>query len=421
MRFLKTSLIIISISLILVVLALFGFSLFSPEGEVAIEEGRIESVFKNLFPFGKSDDTNNLILDTDSATDDVILEGDQIVPKLRRVSNTAVAAAVTFERDEEVVIRFIERETGHIFDTTTTSLPQIRVSNTTIPRIQEVLWMPDGESLILRYIDEDSGENIESFYAEITSIEDVEEQSLIGVFLKRNIHAITLSQSGKQIFYLSGVTGDTVGTVANPNGKQGSRVFFSPLSEWILQWTSGNTIAFTTKPSAATLGYLYFFNKNSRVFEKVISGKNGLTTLVSPDKQFSLYSENIRNSITFGVLDISAKEETILPVTTLPEKCVWSINDEYVVYCAVPESIVGREYPDRWYQGLISFSDSIWKINIKTGSADMITEPESEVGLKMDIVTMMLTKDEKYLLFTNKKDSTLWSLRLGEMIPTSSN
>ena len=249
----------------------------------------------------------------------------------------------------------------------------------------------------------------------------MEEQSLVGTFLKRNIHAITLSQSGEQIFYLTGTIGDTVGTIANPNGKQSSKVFFSPLSEWTLQWTSGNTIAFTTKPSAATLGYLYFFNKSSKVFEKVIGGKNGLTTLVSPDKQSSLYSENVRNSITFGVLDIGAEEETTLPVTTLPEKCVWSINEEYVVYCAVPDSMMGREYPDRWYQGLVSFSDSIWKINTKTGTADMIIEPGREVGLEMDIITMMLTNDEKYLLFINKKDSILWSLRLGEMLPTSNN
>ena len=144
MRFLKTSLIVLSISLVLVVLALFSFSLFSPKSEVAIEEGRFESVFKNLFPFGKSESTDDLISDTDSIADGVALEGDQPVPTLRRVSNTAVASAITFESGEEVVIRFIERETGHIFDTTTTSLPQTRVSNTTIPRIQEVLWLPGG-------------------------------------------------------------------------------------------------------------------------------------------------------------------------------------------------------------------------------------------------------------------------------------
>ena len=51
----------------------------------------------------------------------------------------------------------------------------------------------------------------------------------------------------------------------------------------------------------------------------------------------------------------------------------------------------------------------------------MIIEPGREVGLEMDIITMMLTNDEKYLLFINKKDSILWSLRLGEMLPTSNN
>lgn len=410
MKFLKKSLIIIAISLVLIVLALFSFSLFSPEDDVAIEEGRLESIFKNLFPFGGGG-PNDLISDTSTTTDDILLGEDQPVPTLRKVSNTAVASVITFESGGETVIRFIERETGHIFDTTTTSLPQTRITNTTIPRIQEVVWVPGGDALILRYVDEESGENIESFYAEITRTEGVDEQSLVGVFLKRNIHTITISQSGEQIFYLTGTTGDTTGSISNPNGKQSSQVFFSPLSEWSVAWSQGNTIAFTTKPSATIPGYLYLFNKSSRAFEKILV-KNGLTTLVSPDKQFSLYSESFRDNIIFGILNINTEEITTLPVTTLPEKCVWSIDEKYVVYCAVPNSIVRGAYPDIWYQGLISFSDSIWKINTKTGTSNLIIEPQQEVGHGMDITTLVLTQNEKYLLFTNKKDSTLWSLRL---------
>ena len=67
-------------------------------------------------------------------------------------------------------------------------------------------------------------------------------------------------------------------------------------------------------------------------------------------------------------MKMSDKSYTGETLETLPEKCVWSKADASIFYCAVPENIPADNiYPDVWYQGLMSFSDAIWKVNIKTG------------------------------------------------------
>ena len=94
-------------------------------------------------------------------------------------------------------------------------------------------------------------------------------------------------------------------------------------------------------------------------------------------------------------------------ITTLPEKCVFSKTDENKIYCAVPISMPSAKYPDEWYQGLISFSDNLWQINVNTGIAKIIFYKSD-----FDITNLFTDKNENYLFFTNKKDSTLWSLQI---------
>ena len=97
---------------------------------------------------------------------------------------------------------------------------------------------------------------------------------------------------------------------------------------------------------------------------------------------------------------------------TLPEKCVWGAGSE-VVYCAVPKSINQGEYPDSWYQGEISFSDAIWKIDVASGSTTMISDPTTVPGGEdVDAIKLSLDQNQNYLFFVNKKDSYLWELSL---------
>jgi hypothetical protein len=60
----------------------------------------------------------------------------------------------------------------------------------------------------------------------------------------------------------------------------------------------------------------------------------------------------------------------------------------------------------------VSFSDDIWVIDLAMGSANVIATPVETAGEEIDFINPMLSPDEHYLIFMNKKDSSLWSLRL---------
>ena len=78
-----------------------------------------------------------------------------------------------------------------------------------------------------------------------------------------------------------------------------------------------------------------------------------------------------------------------------------------MLYCALPINISSSNQPDDWYQGVASFDDGIWSKNITTGESKSIL---SRFGA--DIMNIFISDDENYLIFTNKNDGTLWSLKL---------
>jgi len=140
----------------------------------------------------------------------------------------------------------------------------------------------------------------------------------------------------------------------------------------------------------------------------------GLTTNTSPGGAIVVYSESSDNIFKTKVWDREVRESYDLPITTLPEKCAWSNLDTTVIYCGVPKGIERGTYPDLWYQGVASFSDSLWRVDIDTRVSEQIIDPFPLARADMDIINLMISENDKYLIFTNKKDSTLWSLELAE-------
>lgn len=341
------------------------------------------------------------------------------IPRLRQISNFPVAGAMIFEDDEEnVVIRFMARETGHIYETTANSVSQRRISNTTIPKIQNAFWSEDGEELLIQYIDDASG-RVDSFYAKLEESENISEEgqvSVAGNFLPRGISSFDIQNNKdakNKLFYLIGEFGGAIGTISNMDGSGKTQIFNSKLSEWIIEWTNGNIVAFTTKSTSSVAGYLYFLNSRTGGFEKIIGDIRGLQTRISPNAKQALLSRSSSSGISLSIFDVGKKEIKTLSINTFAEKCVWSAQKTNTVYCGVPRALnISVEYPDEWLQGLISFSDDIWMIDTGEGISDLLIKPQDSANVDIDIIKPILSPNEDYLLFVNKKDSTLWSLRL---------
>jgi hypothetical protein len=120
-----------------------------------------------------------------------------------------------------------------------------------------------------------------------------------------------------------------------------------------------------------------------------------------------LWSSGNKNVAT-SILDTKTSSSREVSVGTLADKCVWSALEKNIVFCAVPKSIPGGTYPDDWYKGKISFSDSMWKINATTGETENVFDPAREVATPMDMINLGFDQKEKTLVFMNKKDMTVW-------------
>ncbi|MDO8510127.1 MAG: hypothetical protein Q7S15_00690 [bacterium] len=289
-------------------------------------------------------------------------------------------------------VRLVDRGKGHIYEIRNGS--STRLSNTTIPGIHEAVWMTP-TSLLLRSLGDN--EEIKTYYGEILA----STTSLDGFYLQNDLEQVAVR--GKSLAYLSYSAVGILDFSKKPYAKK--NIATLPLGELILEWPRAETFALTTKSAHNNIGYLYFLNEKGTI-TKVLGNIQGLTTHASPDGSALLYAND---SLTLSILETKNNVSKVLPVRTLPEKCVWSKKQASLIYCAAPEFLPSGDYPDSWYQGIVSFSDSLWKIDTKTGVA---TELSDNPPFDFDAIRPVLAPEEDYLYFINKKGLTLWSFKL---------
>src|SRR3989338_2719832 len=129
--------IIVVVVLVIIAGGVYFFAVQNNTGQTDNQSGT--DFFSSLFPFGESSPGGG----------DVTTSGDSTLAEtkpasvLRQIGDRPVAGARFIAGRNETLIRFIERETGHVFDTPLDSATVTRISNTTIPRIQEIVWLSD--------------------------------------------------------------------------------------------------------------------------------------------------------------------------------------------------------------------------------------------------------------------------------------
>jgi len=412
----KTFIIIITI-FSTIALSLFAVAYFISQksgGEVTTTEALVD-----FLPFGgvpeKPSTITDFILGGSENGDDgeIIITGPEIVlPKLRKISTTEVSGAAILGLGSSTTIRYTEKVSGHVYETNIERGNLKRISNTTIPKTQEVIFANNGQETINRYL-RDDGVTIESFSMKIPqNVED--EQDTESTFLPENIGQLITSPDYEKIFYIRTSSSGSIGTISNPDGSRKNQILESPFNEWLAFWPNLKEIILTTKASSRIPGFAYSLNINNSTFTKILGNINGLTTLMSPDGKFILYNSSDNRNISLYLYNLDNKNHEKIALDTLPEKCVWGVNSENI-YCGIPSIVSLGEYPDEWYQGLTSFSDDIWKINTQTGFIDLLSIPEDVEIDGIDLINPILSEDNKYLIFTNKKDDYLWLLNLNSI------
>ncbi len=398
--------ILVSSFIVALVGGVIWFFYFYQAGERQFDFG---VTLQNYLPFGKLGETTQPPPGQGEINGAGGEEGGGVVVfgKLRQLAAQPIAG-FTLTKATSTTVRYLERATGHIYDIGPAEAKARRISNTTIPRVYEAVFLDGGNSVLIRYLGDDNT-TIETYGATVPKTEGGE---LKGLFLPQNIADLSASPDGKKFFYLTSFGGGAVGFTAAASGSSRQQVFTSLLTEWLSFWAGEKIITLTTKPSGGVPGYLYKLDPINKSFEKIFGGVPGLTTLSSPDGKFVFYSVSGETGLSSGLYDTKNKTVVAQSVATISDKCVWAKESDKL-YCGVPEQLPQVKYPDTWYQGRVLFSDRLWSINPLNGDSDLIGELRTLSGRNIDVVKPALSSDGKYIFFVNKKDQSLWSLELG--------
>ncbi|MBI4692114.1 MAG: hypothetical protein HY773_01585 [Candidatus Terrybacteria bacterium] len=397
----KAIIILIAVAAILLIIGgIYWYYSGKPAGERP-------GIISALFPFGEEEELGLPIppegLPPPPVSEVKVLE---LIQLTKNAISGAGAASTT--------IRYIERSTGHIYEIEPNGRNRKRLSNITILKTFESFWSAKADKVILRYFETDQTYLSVKTFSATLPLQGATTTAISGMFLPQSIMAVAISPEEDKIFYLDatekGATGPPAGwagMVTDFENKKQTKIFSTPFGGFNASWPSKNIIALLTKPSAVASGFFYSLNAKTGEFKRILGDIKGLTALMSPDAERVIYSQSADRILETKVFNLKSKETTIFSLTTLPEKCVWSKTDPAVIYCSVPEILASADYPDEWYQGLISFNDSIWQNNLSIGETILL---KSAAGL--DVINPFLTRDENYFVFTDKNDNTLWSLRL---------
>ena len=425
----KKTLITIGV-VILVILGLWWFfSLFS--GVQTNKDGQPKSILGSLFPFGASTTSPNTNAPAETGrTEDTPVTGiTKAYDSLVQVTNKRVAGFTTFALPtekpkiihdirtldgtmptEDIVtklpaLRFMEQGTGFVYDTEVRGANTHKITETTIPQALIALFDDTGTNVLVRLI-KSNGETVATYLGAITNGTGNSTGVITGDFLPENIPDVTASPDKKSFAYLMPTSTGVAGMTMKADGTAKKQIFSSSFSEWLLGWTSKG-LTLTTKASATVSGYTYTVTP-AGILSRILAPKRGLTTNMSPDGKTILYSFSGSSSVALHIYHTKDGSDVDTGLHTLPEKCAWAA-DMITAYCGAPEVVSIATYPDDWYQGLLNFKDSIWKINTTTNTTSEINNGEGNV---LDTTNPALDQSGRYFLFINKVDSSLWSLDL---------
>ena len=311
------------------------------------------------------------------------------------VENASGTPALAETRITDTEVRFIDRASGNIYRYLAHERSLTRLSNKTLPGVQEASWLSDGSVAYARFLTE--GDSVATYV--------LPDNGEGGFFLEQGLSTAKATPSDALFTLLSGATG-TVGSIARSDGTNSRTIFTSLISSLMAHPTSAGFFAHT-KASVFLDGYAFQINSTSGAFTRILGPLRGLSVLPSPDGTRLLYSYVDRGAVRLSVYDVASRSSTALPVATLTKKCGWAA-DSLSAYCGVPLSLP-TGLPDFWYQGAVTFTDRLWRIDMEDRLATLVIDPNSVAEESIDAVAVHTDPEEDVLFFTDRRSGSLWA------------
>ncbi len=413
----RNSIIVLGLIVILIIGGLFWY--FNT-GTSTPNTTPITQTDNTALPFGNTPQNKPSNTGGTGATSTTVGTSTQVIPakitaKLFQVYKNPTSGSVFFvNKSGQEALRFVDRGNGNVYEyvPASNSGESVRITNTTVPKIQEALWSAAGSAVLFRYLDGDT-DHIATFDAKIVATSTGSLGMITGTFLASDILQAAANPKGDKLFSFFEKKGGagSYGVLSNFDGSGKKQVFDSPVALWNVSWPKENILAFTTKPTYKDDGFLFFFNPTTSSFDKILGGLPGLSALANQATDRIAYSMTNNGSFYLDIYDVKNKATKDIRISTLADKCAWDPTDSTVLYCAIPQTIPNANYPDSWYDGTVSFSDSLWRINTDADEAERVYQTSESDG-RIDAMNLAISPSGQYVSFINKNDLSFWLLSL---------
>ncbi len=302
----------------------------------------------------------------------------------------------------DVAVNYIERQSGNVYSYLVHTGTITRTSNRTLPGIQAAAWLPDASLAFVRYLSGTDFSIINSYA--------LPSNGSGGFFLPQDLSDLAVS-STSVLTLASGANG-SVASLTHTDGTHSSALFTTPLSSVSVSFAGKNHYLVYTKPSATLPGFAYLVDSKGN-FTSIAGPLPGLVAKASPSGKWVLVSYSNNGVMQMELINVATRTSIPLPIATIADKCTWTTDDS-VIYCGVPVNPpTGINYPDDWYQGAVSFSDQIWKIEVSGRYAQLVLDFSKENNnAPLDAEALAVDPLGTTLVFINKNDGSLWSYSL---------
>ena len=360
--------------------------------------------FSAFFPFGQGNRTSN---NPSNETGEEVAQ--KVTARLRQVSARPATGAWFTSLPGTTTplrIRFMERATGHIFETFVDSYAEARISNTTIPLMQELIAIND-TNIILRTLSDT--ETVSNAFGVLNATSS--QQSLNTSALK-GFQRVAVAQNGLTMLTVTEIARGSQIELMQPDGTKSRTLVLSPIRSWV-PLAGDSRFFIQSAPSSGASGFLYEIKSNGSL-TKILSDIPGLLSVPSPGGRYILYSGSTGVKIFLGMLDTKTGQNYTLPLKTLATKCAWISEDAPRVFCAISDPVRAGTamLPDDWLLGKIAFNDSAWIIRPIENTAHSLGSLQEIAGTPIDVLGVKISFNQQYALFTNKNDLSVWSLDL---------
>ncbi len=314
--------------------------------------------------------------------------------KLFRLTDFPVIGA-SFNAKEDKIL-FYKKDGGDLLSSAPNGQPQEKISNLTIVGITEALWSPARDRAAVFYLD---GETLKGFLHIGTSSVAT---------LPQDIKSFAWAPDGKTAVYLLTDGEGMKLVIVASSGKNNQAIAALPVFDGELSALPAGKFALETAPSGLADGFLFTFTRTTPL-TKIVGPLRGLMSRWSNDGTRVLVSltDLAGKNPDLALYDSSGKLLSPLDgIRTIASKCIFA--DAKEIYCAVPKEIpFSALWPDDYLRGEINTSDRIVRIVPDKNEVVSVFEEGN-----FDVSELAVTKNKDWLMFVDRRDGTLWSLKL---------